>query len=111
MRQIVAALLVTELPELNRLNGREIAALAGVALLNRNSNRYHGRRRVWGGRASMRTILYMATVTATQHSAIREFYTRLCRRGKPRKVALILNAVIRDQVPWQPNRVPMAGEA
>ena len=59
----------------------------------------------------MRTILYMATVTATRHNpAIRDFYTSLCRRGKPRKVALvaamrklllILNAVVRNQVPWQ----------
>ncbi|MCY4521641.1 MAG: hypothetical protein OXC13_12790 [Caldilineaceae bacterium] len=63
----------------------------------------------------------MATVTATRHNpAIRTFYIRLCRRDKSRKVAvvatmrkllLILNAVIRDQVPWQPNRVPSAGEA
>ena len=106
---VVAAVLVAELPELGRLNGREIAALVGVAPLNRNSGRYRGQRRGWGGRASVRTILYMATVTAT----------RLCRRGKPRKVALvaamrklllILNAVVRDQVPWQPDRRPMAGE-
>ena len=67
----------------------------------------------------MHTILYM--VTATRHNpAIRDFYTRLCRRGKPRKVVLvaamrklllILNAVVRDQIPWQPDRMPMAGEA
>ena len=117
---VVAAVLVAELPELGRLNGREIAALVGVAPLNRDSGHYRGQRRVWGGRASVRTILYMATVTATRHNpAIRDFYTRLCRRGKPRKVALvaamrklllILNAVARDQAPWQPERMPMAGE-
>ncbi|MCY4520611.1 MAG: hypothetical protein OXC13_07505, partial [Caldilineaceae bacterium] len=66
------------------------------------------------------TMLYMATVTATRHNpAIRDFHTRLCRRGKPRKVALvaamrklllILNAVVRDQIPWHPDRMPMAGE-
>ena len=65
-------------------------------------------------------MLYMATVTATRHNpAIRDFYTR-CRRGKPLKVALvaamrrlllILNAVVRDQVPWHPDRMPMAGRA
>ena len=117
---VVAAVLVAELPELGRLNGREIAALVGVAPLNRDSGQYRGPRRVWGGRASVRTMLYMATVTATRHNpAIRDFYTRLCRRGKPRKVALvaamrklllILNAVVRDQVPWHPDRMPMAGE-
>ena len=116
---VVAAVLIAELPELGRLSGREIAALAGVAPLNHDSGQYRGQRRVWGGRASVRTILYMATVTATRHNpAIRDFYTRLCRRGKPRKMALvaamrklllILNAVLRDQIPWQPNRVPMAG--
>ena len=117
---VVAAVLVAELPELGRLNGREIAALVGVAPLNRDSGRHRGQRRVWGGRASVRTMLYMATVTATRHNpAIRDFYTRLCRRGKPPKVALvaamrklllILNAVVRDQVPWHPDRMPMAGE-
>ena len=50
-------------------------------------------------------------MTVTRHNpAIRDFHTRLCRRGKPCKVALILNAVVRDQVPWQPDRRPMAGE-
>ena len=117
---VVAAVLVAELPELGRLNGRAIAALVGVAPLNRDSGQYRGPRRVWGGRASVRTMLYMATVTATRHNpAIRDFYTRLCRRGKPRKVALvaamrklllILNAVVRDHVPWHPDRMPMAGE-
>ena len=87
--------------------------------LNRDSGQYRGPRRVWGGRASVRTILYMATVTATRHNPAIRVHTRLCRRGKPRKVALvaamrklllILNAVVRDQVPWQPDRMPMAGE-
>ena len=105
-----------ELPELGHLNGREIAALVGVAPLNRDSGQYRGPCRVWGGRASVRTMLYMTTVTATRHNlAIRAFYTRLCRSGKPRKVALaaamrklllIFNAVVRDQVPWQSYRFP-----
>ena len=70
----------TELPELGRLNGCEIAALVGVALLNRDRGRYQGQHRVWGGRASVHTILYMVTVTATH-----DFHTRLCRRGQPCK--------------------------
>ena len=100
---VVAAVLVAELPELGQLGSRRLTAL--VARLNRDSGQYRGPRRVWGGRA-VRTMLYMATVTATRHNpAIHDFYTRLCRRGKPRKVALvaamrklllILNAVVRD---------------
>ena len=95
--------------------------MVGVVPLNRDSGQYPGQRRVWDRRASVRTIPCMATVTATRHNpAIRDFHTRLCRRGKPRKVALvaamrklllILNAAVRDRVPWQPDRMPMAGEA
>ena len=117
----VGPVLIAELPELGHLNGREIAALTGMAPLNRDSSHYRGQHRVWGGRASVRTILYMVMVTTTRHNpATRDFHTRLCRRGKPRKVALvaamhklllILNVVIRDLVPWQPDRLPMAGEA
>ena len=106
---VVVAVLVVELPELDRLNRREIAALVGIAPLNRDSGQYRGQRRVWDGRASVLTIPCMTIVTATHHNpAIRDFHTRLCRRGKPRKVALvtamrklllILNAVVRDQIP------------
>ena len=105
----VAAVLIAELPELGHSKGRKITALVVVTPLNQDSDQYRSRRSVWGGRASVRLMLYMATVTATRYnSAIRAFYTRLCRRGKPRKVALvsamrklllILNAVIRAQVP------------
>ena len=99
----------------------DIAVLTGVARLNSGRGWYRGQCRVWGGRASVRTMLYMATVTTTRHnSTICAFYTRLCRWGKSRKEALIvamrkllliLNAVIRDQVLWQPHRLPMDGEA
>ena len=85
-----------------------------------NRGRYRDQRRGWGGRASVRTIPCMVTVTATRHNpAIRDFHTRLCRRGKPRKVVLVaamskllltLNAVVRDRVPWPPDRMPMAGK-
>ena len=108
---VVAAVLVAELPELGQLGSRQLAALVGVAPLNRDSGQLRGQRRVWGGRASVRKILYMATVTAISHNPpIRAFYTRPCAKGKPRKVALVaamrkrltvLNAVSRDQVPWQ----------
>ena len=86
----MAAVLIAELPELGRLNGREIAALASVAPLNRDRGRYRDQRRVWGGRASVRPIPCMTTMTATRHNpAIRDFHTRLCRRVKPRKVVLV----------------------
>ena len=100
---------------------QEIAALGGVAPLNQDGGLYRGQCRVWGERASVRTILCMVTMTATRHhSAIRGFYPHLCRRGKPRKVVLvaamrkllfILNTVLRDQILWQTNRMPMASEA
>ena len=102
---VVAAVLVAELPELGCLSSRQLAALVGVAPLNRDSGQLRGQRRIWGGRASVRRILYMATVTA-----IRDFYTRLCDKGKPKKVALVaamrklltvLDAVSRDQAPWR----------
>ena len=107
----VAAVLVANLHELGHLSGQQIAALVGVAPLNQDSGQLRGKRRIWGGRAYVRKILYMATVAAVRHNpAIRAFYTRLCQRGKPKKVALvaamrkmlrILNAVIRDQTPWR----------
>ena len=73
--------------------------------LNRTAGR--GRSGIASGVVAVRMILYMATLTATRHNlAICALYTRLCRRGKPQKVALvILNAVLRDQVPWQPPRL------
>ena len=96
--------IVAELPELGQLVSRQLAPL------NRDSGQLRGQRRVWGGRASVHRILYMATVTAICHNPpIRAFYRRLCAKGKPRKVALmaarrklltVLNAVSRDQVPW-----------
>ena len=80
---VLAAVLIAELPELGRLNGREMTSVAFL-------NRYRDQHRVWGGRASVRTSLCIATVTATRHnSAIRDFHTHLCRRGKPRKAVLV----------------------
>ena len=107
---ILSATLLSELPELGKLNRRQVAALVGVAPLNRDSGTLRGKRTVWGGRASVRAVLYMATVVATRHNPlIRAFYQRLCAAGKAKKVALtacmrklltILNAVLKHRTPW-----------
>ncbi len=106
----LAATLIAQLPELETLNRKEIAALVGVAPLNRDSGKMHGRRAIWGGRASVRAVLYMATLAATQYNAnIKCFYARLCDAGKSKKVALtacmrklltILNSMLKYHVPW-----------
>ena len=107
---VLSVTLLADLPELGTLNRRQIAALVGVAPLNRDSGTFRGKRRVWGGRAKVRAVLYMATLVATRHNAaIRAFYQRLYTAGKEKKVALtacmrklltILNAVIRSRTPW-----------
>lgn len=107
---VLSTTLLADLPELGSLNRRQIAALVGVAPLNRDSGTFRGKRRVWGGRAKVRAVLYMATLVATRHNAvIRAFYQRLNAAGKEKKVALtacmrklltILNAVIRSRTPW-----------
>jgi transposase len=106
-----ARTLIAELPELGSLDRRKIAALVGVAPINRDSGCFRGRRMVMGGRASVRTALYMPTLTAIRHNpALQAFYQRLIGRGRPAKVAItacmrkllvILNAILRDQTPWQ----------
>ncbi len=107
---VVAATLLGVLPELGQLSRRQLAALAGVAPLARDSGRQHGRRHVWGGRASVRGALYMAALVATKHTpVIRAFYQRLLAAGKPKKLALvacmrkllvILNALARHETVW-----------
>ena len=107
---VVSTTLLADLPELGALNRKEIAALVGVAPLNRDSGTLRGRRTVWGGRSKVRSALYMATLVATQRNpVIRIFYQRLLSAGKPKKVALtacmrklltILNAMIRSRTPW-----------
>ena len=106
------AMLVAELPELGQLSAKQIAALVGVAPFNRDSGQRQGKRAIYGGRATVRTALYMATLAATRYNpTIQSFYTRLLAAGKPKKVALtacmrkliiILNAILRDQQPWNP---------
>ena len=106
-----ARTLIADLPELGTLGRRQIAALVGVAPFNRDSGKMRGRRTVWGGRANVRATLYMAALVASRHNPIlKAFYQRLIADGKLKKVALtavmrklltILNAMIRDQKPWQ----------
>ncbi len=108
---VLSRTLLAELPELGRLNRRQIAALVGVAPFNRDSGTLRGRRNVWGGRAQVRASLYMATLAATRaNPPIAATYQRLLDAGKPAKVALtacmrklltILNAIRRDQQPWK----------
>jgi transposase len=109
--RIVATTLLCELPELGRLNRKEVAALVGVAPFNRDSGTLRGRRSIWGGRASVRSALFMAVVSASRFNpVIRSFYERLRAAGKLKKVALvacmrklltILNSMMRDSRPWQ----------
>jgi transposase len=107
----VAYTLLGELPELGQLSHRQIAALAGLAPYNRDSGQMRGKRRIRGGRAPIRTMLYMAMLCAIQHNPVmKQFYEKLVAQGKHKKVALIacmrkmitiLNAMVRDQKEWQ----------
>ena len=107
---VASATLIAELPELGKLNRREIAALVGVAPMANDSGNSKGRRRVQGGRFEIRRVLYMATLTATRHNpAIKTFYDRLLGAGKLPKVALIacmrklvtiLNAMVKTNRLW-----------
>ncbi len=108
--ETLAYTLLADMPELGTLTNKESAALVGVAPINRDSGRLRGKRRIQGGRAGVRTTLYMATLSATQcNPVIKEFYTRLVAQGKHKKVALtacmrkfitMLNAMVRDNVEW-----------
>lgn len=108
---IVSRTLIADLPELGRLNRRQIASLVGLAPFNRDSGKWRGQRRVFGGRGSVRAALYMAAVTAIQwNPKIRPYYQRLIERGKCFKVAItacmrklltILNAIARDHQLWK----------
>jgi transposase len=105
------AVLMSALPELGCLTQREISKLVGVAPLNCDSGKFKGKRTTWGGRANVRSALYMATLSASRYDpVIKTFYLRLVAAGKPKKVALtacmhklltIINAVIKSGKPWQ----------
>jgi transposase len=108
---VTARTLIADLPELGQLDRRRIAALVGVAPVNRDSGQMRGRRTIAGGRTDVRNALYMATLSATRwNPVISQHYKSLVERGRPKKVALvacmrrllgILNAIIRTKTPWQ----------
>lgn len=107
---VLTSVLLADLPELGTLSHNCIAKLVGVAPLNFDSGKHHGKRFCWGGRLSVRNVLYMATIAAVRFNPVlRTFYQRLVSRGKPKKLALIaaahklltiLNAMARDGKPW-----------
>jgi transposase len=107
-----ATTLVAEMPELGKVNRQQAAALVGVAPFNRDSGQFKGRRMVWGGRQSVRNVLYMAALSAMKHNpVIRDFAARLHAKGKPpkvvitaciRKLVVILNAILKANQSWPP---------
>ncbi len=111
-----AGALIAELPELGRVNRQEIARIVGVAPINRDSGTLRGKRITGGGRVHVRKTLYMATLVATRHNpTIRAFYQHLLAQGKSKMTALvaamrklltILNLMIRDNTPWNPQPHP-----
>lgn len=106
---VLISSIVAELPELGTLNRKQIAALVGLAPFNNDSGQSRGRRRIWGGRAHLRSLLYMSVVAGIRFNLkIRAFYKHLTAGGKAPKVALvaclliILNAMMKSQEPWRP---------
>ena len=110
---VLARTLLAELPELGELKNKQLAALVGVAPLNRDSGILRGRRAIWGGRSEVRAALYMGALVATRcNPTVKTFYERLLAAGKPKKVALvacmrkllvILNAMLRNRTSWSPS--------
>jgi transposase len=107
----IARILLAELPELGTLGRREIASLAGLAPYTRQSGKWRGKSMIAGGRTAVRSATFLGALVATRHNAIlKAFYQRLLQAGKPKMVALIavarklltiLNAILRDNRPWQ----------
>jgi len=110
---VTQAAILSQLPELGHLNRRQISALVGVCPYDRDSGQLRGKRAIWGGRSGLRATLYMAMLSAVLYNPqIKDFYTSLVARGKPKKVAItacirkfitILNAMFRDQKDWTYN--------
>jgi transposase len=108
---VIARTLIAEMPELGRLDRKQIAALAGLAPWTRQSGQWRGKSFIGGGRTSVRCVLFIGAMTATRHNPLlKAFFDRLVAAGKPKMVAFIavarklltiLNAMIRDQKPWQ----------
>jgi len=111
---VTGATLVAELPELGKLNRQQIASLVGLAPFNRDSGASSGKRRVWGGRSAVRSVLYMAALTARRFNPlIKTFSQRLAQAGKPfkviitacmRKLLTILNTLVKQNQLWKPDR-------
>lgn len=107
---VTQAVILSQLPELGELTRRQISALVGVCPYDRDSGQLRGKRAIWGGRSGLRATLYMAMLSAVRYNPqIKDFYTSLTARGKPKKVAMtacirkfitILNAMFRDQKDW-----------
>lgn len=112
--KVLIATVLGMLRELGHLSGGQIGALVGVAPLNADSGKHRGKRRIWGGRAELRNVLYMATLSAIRYNpVIRAFHARLIAKGKApkvvivacmRKLLVILNAMVRDNAPWDPSK-------
>jgi len=115
---VLSHMLLAKMPELGTLNRKQAGKLVGVAPLNRDSGKFRGKRKVWGGRAEIRAVLYMATMSAIRSNpVIRVFYQRLIEAGKPHKVAVtacmrqlltILHAMVKNNTSW---RAPQAEKA
>ena len=112
---VTARTLLAEMPELGTLDRRKIAALAGLAPYTQSSGKWKGKSFIAGGRSSVRTVLYMAALTAIRtNPLLKDFYQQLLARGKAklkaliavaRKLLTILNAIIRDKKPWTPVQI------
>lgn len=110
--KVLAYTLMSELPELGRLNNKEIAALVGVAPMNRDSGRYQGKRFIRGGRRKVRNVLFMSMLSAIQcHPKLKPMYERMVAAGKPKKIAIvacmrkqlvILNTMVKNGTAWDP---------
>jgi transposase len=111
--KVLAYTLLSELPELGRLNNKEIAALVGVAPMNRDSGSYNGKRFIRGGRHKVRTVLFVSILSAIQcHAKLKPMYERMVAAGKPKKLAIvacmrkqliILNTMMKNGTEWDPN--------
>lgn len=109
--KIASASIISNLPELGYMTSKQASSLVGVAPMNRESGRYRGQRKIQGGRHQVRTVLYMAMMSAIQSNPVfKETYQRLVAAGKPKKVAIIacirkmvviLNSMLRDGVMWK----------
>lgn len=113
--KVVAASIISNVPELGYITNKQAASLIGVAPITKESGQFKGKRSIQGGRAQVRTVLYMAMMSAMQCNPIfKENYQRLLKQGKPKKVAIIacvrkmvitLNSMLRDGVMWDENRI------